>query len=111
MIKLLAESSKSIGHFYNVGNENEEITMGKLAQKIINLISKDIKVNPLPPTSGSPERRCPDISKLNKIISYFSLEKDLKKTMNGIIKIYFLAKEFQHYNLLSKFSQIMNYNY
>tara|TARA_A100001015_G_scaffold154617_1_gene171610 strand:+ start:6039 stop:7028 length:990 start_codon:yes stop_codon:yes gene_type:complete len=83
MIKLLAESSKSIGHFYNVGNENEEITMGKLAQKIINLISKDIKVNPLPPTSGSPERRCPDISKLNKIISYknlFSLEKGLKKT-------------------------------
>jgi len=83
MIQLLAESEKAIGEAYNIGNDDEEITMGELAQKIINLISKEIKVNPLPPTSGSPERRCPDISKFNKIISYrnlFSLDKGLKKT-------------------------------
>jgi len=85
MIQLLAESNKSIGHSYNIGNEDEEITMGELAQKIINLISKNIKVNPLPALSGSPERRCPSIAKLKEIVRYnkkFSLEKGLQETFN-----------------------------
>jgi len=85
MIKLLAESNKSIGHSYNIGNEDEEITMGELAQKIINLISKNIKINPLPATLGSPERRRPSISKLNEIVAFnkrFSLDKGLQETFN-----------------------------
>ena len=37
--------------------------------KIIVLMGKNIKVNPLPPTVGSPRKRIPDISKSNKIIN------------------------------------------
>ena len=38
MIQLLAESDRSIGKAYNVGNDDEETTMGNLAKKIIILI-------------------------------------------------------------------------
>jgi len=83
MIQLLAESEKTIGESYNIGNDDEEITMGELAQKIIDLIGKDVAINSMPTTPGSPERRCPSIRKLKKAISYtkqYPLDKGLQKT-------------------------------
>ena len=85
MIQLVAESKDSIGHYYNIGNEDNEITMGHLAEKIIKVISKDLKINPMPSTKGSPKRRCPSLSKLNSIIKYenkFSLDEGLELTFN-----------------------------
>ena len=85
MIQLLAESIQTIGKSYNIGNDDEEITIGDLAQKIINLIGKDVVINPLPTTQGSPERRCPNISKLKKATSYIkknSLDKGLQNTFD-----------------------------
>ena len=38
MVQLLAESDQTIRKSFNIGNEDEEITIGDLAQKIINLI-------------------------------------------------------------------------
>jgi UDP-glucose 4-epimerase len=96
MIKLLAESEKSIGNYYNIGSEDEEISMGKLAEKIIKLISKNIKINSLPPTPGSPERRCPSIKKLKDIVPYskkFSLDKGLNETFNWYNENIFSGKE------------------
>ena len=64
-------------------SESEEIAMGDLAQKIIDLISKDVVINSMPTTPGSPERRCPNIRKLKKAISYtkqYPLEKGLQET-------------------------------
>ena len=83
MIQLLAETTEADGRTYNIGNDDNEITMGELAHKIINLTGKSVVVNPLPPTPGSPERRLPDISKLKKTITYnkqYSLEKGLQET-------------------------------
>ena len=83
MITLLAESAKSLGEAYNIGNDIEEIKMKELALKIIKLISNKIEVRPKENNSGSPPRRCPDISKLKSIIDYkqrFSLEEGLAKT-------------------------------
>ena len=83
MIQLLAESDKTIGDSYNIGNDDEEISMGELAQKIIDLIGKDVAINSMPTTPGSPERRCPSIRKLKKAISYtkqYPLDKGLQKT-------------------------------
>jgi len=85
MIKLLAESNQTIGEAYNIGNENEEISMGKLAELIIGVIGKDVKVRGLPATPGSPERRCPNMKKLNQSISFsnkFSLAKGLEVTFS-----------------------------
>lgn len=83
MIKVLAESSKAVGEAYNIGNENEEIKMGDLAQKIIALTEKKLKINPKPSTPGSPERRCPGMTKFNEISDFqpqYNLEQGLKKT-------------------------------
>ena len=96
MIQLLAESDQTIGSSYNIGNDDEEITMGKLAQKIIYLIGKDTVINPMPATPGSPERRCPSITKLKEIIPYvkqYPLQKGLQKTFDWYNANVFSGKE------------------
>ena len=70
MIQSLAESDQTIEKSFNVGNDDEEITMGELAQKIINLIGKDVVINSMPATPGSPERRFPNIINLKEAVSF-----------------------------------------
>ena len=85
MIQLLAESNQTIGESYNIGNDDEEIAMGELAQKIIELIGKEVAINPMPPTPGSPERRCPSITKLKEVVLYskqYTLKKGLQETFD-----------------------------
>jgi nucleoside-diphosphate-sugar epimerase len=85
IIQLLAESVNTIGKVFNVGNDDEEITMGELAKKVIDLTGKDVAINPMPATPGSPERRCPSITKLKEAISYvkqYPLEKGLQETFD-----------------------------
>jgi UDP-glucose 4-epimerase len=94
MIQLLAESDVTIGKSYNLGNEEEEITMYKLAQKIIDLIGKEIIINPLPDTPGSPVRRVPSIAKLKEAVNFvkvYSFEEGLEKTFEWYNKEIFLG--------------------
>ena len=96
MFKLLAESDQTIGETYNIGSHDEEISMGGLAKLIISTIGKDVQVNPLPATTGSPERRCPDMSKLNKATRYikrYPLERGLKETFKWYNQNVFLGNE------------------
>ena len=96
MIQLLAESDATIGEAYNLGNEEEELTMYELAEKIISLIGKEIKINSLSYTPGSPERRIPSIQKLNKAIKFtkaYSLEEGLKQTFEWYNKEIFLGNK------------------
>jgi UDP-glucose 4-epimerase len=89
IIQLLAESSNTIGGVFNVGNDDEEITMGELAQEVINIIDKVVNINSLTSTPGSPERRCPSVIKLNEAISYaklYPLEKGLQETFDWYSK-------------------------
>ena len=85
MLWLLTESKHTIGETYNIGNEDEEITMGDLAYKIIGLVGKEILISPKPATIGSPERRCPKMTKLSQAVSYkkkYPLKKGLRETFN-----------------------------
>ena len=53
-------------------------------------------INPLPSTPGSPERRCPSISKLKRDISYnkkFSLDEGLGKTFQWYNEFVFTGSE------------------
>ena len=96
MILLLARSDQTIGEVYNIGNDDEEITMGKLAQKIIELVGKEVAINPMPPTPGSPERSCPKITKLKKAVSYtkqYPLKKGLQETFDWYKANVFSGKE------------------
>ena len=95
-IQLLAESNNSIGKVYNIGSDDEEITMGELSQNIMKIIDKVLDINPLPSTPGSPERRCPSIKKLKKDTEYkpqYSLDDGLKQTFNWYHKNIFSGKE------------------
>jgi len=83
MMYKLAISTKTVSQVYNVGNDDEEIKIGDLANKIIKLANRKITVIPMPVTEGSPPRRLPSIEKAKKVISYkrdFSLNDGLEAT-------------------------------
>ena len=52
----LTKSDESIGCIFNIGNQDEEISMGDLATKLVKLIGKKLLINPLPDTPGSPKK-------------------------------------------------------
>tara|TARA_X000000950_G_scaffold277437_1_gene366852 strand:- start:13332 stop:14312 length:981 start_codon:yes stop_codon:yes gene_type:complete len=92
----LSNSEAAIGEVYNIGNDDEEITMGALSKKIMKILNKDLLINPLPPTAGSPVRRCPSISKLKKDTNYskkFQLNYGLRITFDWYYKNIFSGKE------------------
>ncbi|GCE22072.1 NAD-dependent epimerase/dehydratase family protein [Dictyobacter kobayashii] len=67
----------------NIGNDQEELQIIDLAHKLFRVagVSPELAIYAPPP--GSPERRCPDISQLQKLTSYqaqVSLEQGLQRT-------------------------------
>jgi len=81
---LLAISDKAEGEVVNVGN-TQEITILELAKRIreITECASDLTFHPLP--EDDPKRRCPDVSKLEKLTGWkteVSLEEGLKKTIS-----------------------------
>ncbi|MBI4010619.1 MAG: NAD-dependent epimerase/dehydratase family protein [Candidatus Aenigmarchaeota archaeon] len=82
---LLSDSS---GEVFNVGNQNEEISIIDLAKLVVGIFGKKIAIQMIPNTnevyaSADPKRRCPDLTKIKKLIGYNSkvnLEAGLKRT-------------------------------
>jgi len=62
------------GEAYNIGNEDNEISMRDLAQVFVELAGgqADYKMIPYPATypAGEPQRRCPDLAKARKELNY-----------------------------------------
>lgn len=70
------------GQVLHIGNPQEEIKIKELVIKIAEIMGKSVSVKELSDTSGSPSRRCPDISKAVMITGYnpqVSLEDGLSK--------------------------------
>ena len=85
MMTILAESEKAIGEIFNIGNESPEISIEEVANMVIKITGKDLKIKPSSTTEGSPERRCPDMSKTLSVTRYKSLidiNIGLKKTFD-----------------------------
>jgi len=85
---LLSTSSNAIGEVVNVGN-TQEITIHELAQKIKEITKSEspITFHPLP--KDDPKRRCPDTTKLEKIVGWkptIELQEGLKKTITWFTK-------------------------
>ncbi len=59
-----AESDRTAFETINIGNADEEIAIRDLVRTLAATMGKDIQIRELPATPGSPERRCPDVSKL-----------------------------------------------
>jgi nucleoside-diphosphate-sugar epimerase len=82
MIKLMLVES-ACGEVVNLGNQREEIAIGHLAELVVNLVGRMNRIVPIEATAGSPNRRCPDMSymeKLTGVTAQVSLEDGLKKT-------------------------------
>ena len=83
----LATSRNSINDVFNVGNQQDEITIIKLAEKIAKILKvKDIKFKKIVDKNFSPYRRKPNTKKMDKIIKQnykkLSLETGLRKTID-----------------------------
>jgi UDP-glucuronate decarboxylase len=82
-LMLLTASSKAKGEVVNVGNTSE-VTILELAEKVkeITKCKSEIEFHPLP--KDDPKRRCPDTSKLERIVGWkptVSFEEGLKRTV------------------------------
>lgn len=83
LVRKLAENVSN--EIVNLGN-NVETTINSLARTIHELEDKEFKPKYLPPREYDHKRRCPDISKLKKLINdypRFSLEEGLQNTIDA----------------------------
>ena len=78
------ENNKAINEIFNIGNSREEIQIRELVLLIADIMGKNITIHELPMTQGSPPRRCPDTSKIEKLTNYIPVV-SLK---TGILKTY-----------------------
>lgn len=76
------------GEAYNVGNDNNELDMNKLANTLKEIFKGGLQVNnieyPESYPADEPQRRCPDLSKIRKDTKYkpkVSLKQGLQKTV------------------------------
>ena len=82
-IRLVAESPECAGQVMNVGNGEAEVDMGTLAAMVIEVVGHGLEIVTLPPTPGSPERRCPDMTKTVGMAGYRAragLDEGLRRT-------------------------------
>lgn len=70
MITRLAISNDAEGEMFNVGNEKPEVTMREVGELVIEVTGKKIEIEALPPSPGSPERRCPSMGKTISCTKY-----------------------------------------
>lgn len=84
---LLALFSDEEGETFNIGNDKPEISIKDVAQMVIDVSGKSLKVVYQPSADpgylkDNPQRRCPDISKARRVLGYeplVSLEEGLSR--------------------------------
>ncbi|WPM31862.1 SDR family oxidoreductase [Hydrogenobacter sp. T-2] len=75
------------GTVVNLGNP-EEVSILELAERVIELSGSSSKIEFLPAREDDPPRRCPDISRANKLLGWFPqipLEEGLKITLRWFV--------------------------
>ena len=73
MLKRILENSACRGTILNLGSTSPEVSMRQVAELCFTAVGKNLEVSPLPPTTGSPERRAPDMSRTIELINYKSM--------------------------------------
>jgi UDP-glucose 4-epimerase len=58
------------GQTLNVGGAEPDVSIGELAERVIATVGKPLSVRALPPTPGSPGRRCPDMRRTRALTGY-----------------------------------------
>ena len=87
-IQLISETPKGKNQVFNIGAE-DEISIKKLAEIILQVVGKKMVIFSKPPPAGSPPRRCPDMKKTLSITSY----KTKVDLLEGISKTFMWYKK------------------
>lgn len=85
LLELAAASDRCLGETLNLGTEAPEVTIGELAQKVIDTVGRKLTIVPKPATPGSPARRCPDLKKTTELTGYrarVALEEGIARTFD-----------------------------
>lgn len=96
MITRLAVCDDAEGEEFNIGNEKPEITMREVGEIVIEVTGQKLNIEPLPPSPGSPERRCPSMKKTIDCTKYepqISIRDGIKKTFDWYKKNIFDGDE------------------
>jgi nucleoside-diphosphate-sugar epimerase len=64
------ESARCAGETLNVGSPGPEVSIGDVAAVVVETVGKPLEVRGLPPTPGSPARRCPDMTKTTRLTGW-----------------------------------------
>jgi nucleoside-diphosphate-sugar epimerase len=84
ILRNLASNPKAVGGTFNLGNQEQEVSVGEIARIILEITGRtDLKIVPLPETPGSPARRCPDMTKTINLIGtlpFVSLKEGVERT-------------------------------
>jgi UDP-glucuronate decarboxylase len=83
MIIRALESPQCDGQILNIGTEAPEVTIGEVAALIVDVVGKELEIVAGPATPGSPQRRCPDVSRTAALTGYrsrVSLEDGVRRT-------------------------------
>lgn len=68
LIHALIREERAVGGVFNIGVSGPEVTIGELARHVIDAVGKPLTIVPRAATEGSPTRRCPDLSKLERVV-------------------------------------------
>ena len=73
IIATAATKPDCLGRTLNVGSQSPEVSIGELAELIVRVVGKPLRIAPAPSTPGSPTRRCPDMSLTSELVGLQSL--------------------------------------
>jgi nucleoside-diphosphate-sugar epimerase len=79
----LLEVPEAEGGTYNIGVQTPEVTIGELAELLIEVVGRDLQIVPGETTPGSPHRRCPDMTRTIGVTGHepaVSLEDGVRRT-------------------------------
>ena len=65
-----AASPDCRGEVLNLGSESPEVAIREVAEAVLRTVGRDLRIEALPATPGSPSRRCPDMSKTTALTGY-----------------------------------------
>ena len=76
------EADLDDGHVVNIGSPAEEITIGELAEQMVTISGRDIRLDAAEDVPGSVQRRRPDVALMDSLLGghrYTTLEEGLQE--------------------------------